>query len=351
MDYIYAYENQAKQLKTKDLPDKRSVNYLHILCYYITTTAKYPFLLFLMEKTPYCNGFVEEQFSFPFIAFDKNTNISNAVLNKVLEFFKNTINEDDFFSLSYKGIITLSGSYYALVNITQLKHNIDKYLTRNSPYWFVLPTEIINTKHVCNINIDRLATDLFVRELHIALLTDTKKGTNYILPDVVYTGNEYKIVEFYSIFGNGKTDEYELSDQHYYFYSSYFDAVRRGGWNKEGIIKDSTCKKETHNASGRLIVENDYGRYIMGGINRYALFMETQYFIEDNKLPEKMNELKNEEMTLGIFSYSYDNLTLPNLLVQTDDTNVFVSLSYHKLDKTTLGEQYSQENKSKYMIL
>jgi hypothetical protein len=158
MNYTYLLENNTdKHLSFNDIINDNDVSILNIICYYIDERYKYPFLQFMMEKIPFCNDIVKEEFILPYIFLtDTSINIQDAILQKIkfnlslIDLDCNKINED-----MYKGIVFIGDNEkpYALVNITGISvHCLN--LTRNSLCWFVLPSEIINTKKVCNIDID-----------------------------------------------------------------------------------------------------------------------------------------------------------------------------------------------------
>ena len=85
--------------------------------------------------------------------------------------------------------------------------------------------------------------------------------------------------------------------------------------------------------SGRLLVENEYGKYISNGINRYALFVDYPT-IEDNIKDDEIKYIRvnNQQM---VITKSYD---------------IFSSLTYHSLNKELLGEKY-EVNSNHYMII
>ena len=364
MDYIYLFENHTKQNKDLEYIYDNINNYefIYILCYHITNTTKYPFLQFMMEKIPFCNNFIKEQFTLPFVLLNKETmnetelvfkekNIEEMIIDKVKNSLKN-IGFNDF-QLSpemYHGIFTIKSKLkkYALVNITGIDIS-GLNLHRNNLTWFVLPSEIINTKSICNIYIDEEITDLFTTNPHISLLTDPKTSQTYILPDVAYTGGEYKNVEFYSIFGNVKSIEYDSCGEYYYFFRSFKDALKYGGWIKNGGTQkiDVNDKKNTHNLAGRLIVDNDYGRYINGGINRYALFIEGNIHIETNS-QFSLNDDSIKETTI-LICYSDVREIKPDILINNYEN--FTSLSYHMLNPKLLNDEYIICNSGLYMIM
>ncbi len=366
MEYTYFFELKAnisislEEINVNNMNNvtniNNGINMINILCYNINNDSKYPFLQFMMEKIPYCNNFIKEQFILPYIMYtDLSTDIKTLSLNKVKTSLKEigcsfeNINES-----MYKGIIhDNNGIPYILINTTGIDIN-GLRLSRNTLTWFVLPSEIINTKEICNIDIDNEVTDLFTNVPELSLLTNIETDNYFIIPDAVYTGSEIKDTEFNSIFGNRMMKIFNSCRKYYYFYRTFGNAVKEGGWIKQGGDKliDKNNKLHTHSLSGdRLIIENDYGKYIHGAINRYALFIEGQIYNEltnEFSLSDTIIETKYPETSIIICYSNLDNLN-PDILVKEYDN--FVSLSYHSLNKSLLGDNYSSENKHKYMIL
>ena len=348
MNYKYLLEEKANnKLTFHDIVDDEGICVLNILCYHIEKEHKYPFLQFMMEKIPYCNNIVKEQITLPCVFIkDLTKDIYEVVLDRVksglnlLNCDYNKVNED-----MYKGIVFGEDYFtpYALVNIT----GIDIYglnFMRQSTCWFVLPSEIINTKKVCNIDIDNDITNLFNDIPQLGCLVNCNNNNDneyYMIPDAVYTGCELKQGEFQSVFGNIKKKIYDSCGEYYYFYRSFDNAVKDGGWLKDGI---------SNKIGDRIIVENNSNKYISGCINRYALFVEGKMYLETGKefvLTDDVIENLYPEQCI-IICYSGEHYIKPDILVKNYES--FVCLSYHKLNKKTLGESFMESNKNQYMI-
>lgn len=345
MEYKYLLEEKAnKNITLDDIVNEKGICVLNILCYHVEDQHKYPFLQFMMEKIPYCNNIVKEQLTFPYIFVrDSTKEIEEIVLERVMSGLDilgcdyTRVIED-----MYKGIV-FGDDYstpYALVNIT----GIDIYglnFNRQTTCWFVLPSEIINIGKVCNIDIDNDVIHLFQDIPHLGHLTEPITNEFYILPDAVYTGSELKKAEFQSIFGNTKNKIYDSCGEYYYFYRSFYDSVKDGGWLKEG---------ENDKIGERKLVESDSNKYISGCINRYALFVEGKIYIESGKefsLTDEIIENLYPEPCI-IICYSGEYSMKPDILVKKYES--FVCLSYHKLDKKMLDENFIETNKKQYMI-
>jgi hypothetical protein len=344
MEYKYLLEERAS--KDIILEDINNESMFYILCYHTEDQCKYPFLQFMMEKVPYCNNIVKEQLIFPYIFIrNSSTNIQDLVLERVkigldtLQCKYNNITED-----MYKGIIFGDDllTPYALINITDIDIDIcGLNFMRQTTNWFVLSSEIINNQNVLNIDIDKDVIDLFTDVRQIGHLINTKKHEYYMLPDVVYTGNEKKGAEFKSIFGNSRTKIYDNCGEYYFFYRSIYDAVKDGGW----------LKNESDNKIGdRILVNINSNKYIIGCINRYALFVEGKIYFENSNefmLSDDVIENIYPEPCI-IIAYSSEHNVRPDILVKDYDS--FVCLSYHNLNNSSLDEYFIETNKKQYMI-
>jgi hypothetical protein len=354
MDYIYLGEqNVNKNLLindiSKDIKNGGKYDILFLLCYSVNRESTYPFLQFMMDKMPYCDNLIKEQFSLPHLFYtDFSKTIETLVIEKVT-YSLNSIgcNCSKIQPDMYKGVLyDLMEQPYALVDITGIDIS-GMCLTRNSLVWFVLPSEIINVKQICNIDIDVEATNLFTNMPKLGVLTNPLTNQPYINPDAVYTGGELKMVEFNSTFGINKSKIYNRCGEYYYFFRSFSNSVKYGGWIKEGV----NVETNTYSTTGRLLIDNEYGRYVTGGINRFALFIEGNFHLE----PESEFMLTDQEIekmypeSCIIIAYSGLHNLNPDILVKNNDS--FVPLSYHKLNKETLNDKFVPEKKSQYMII
>jgi hypothetical protein len=351
MEYIYLGEqNINKNISindiSKDIKNGGKYDILFLLCYSVNNEAKYPFLQFMMDKMPYCDNLIKEQFSLPYIFYtDFSKTIETLVLEKVT-YSLNSIgcNCNQIHKDMYKGVIyDLMEQPYALIDITGIDIS-GMCLTRNSLVWFVLPSEIINVKSICNIDIDLEVVNLFTNIPKLGVLIHPLTNNPYINPDSVYTGGELKMVEFNSTFGINKSKIYNRCGDYHYFFRSFSDSVKYGGWAKD-------LETNKYSTTGRLLIDNEYGRYVTGGINRFALFIEGNFHIE----PETEFMLTDQDIDnmypepCIIIAYSGLHNLNPDILVKNNDS--FVPLTYHKLNKETLNDNFVPEKKSQYMII
>jgi hypothetical protein len=346
MDYTYLIEETANKNITLD----RSINFLYILCYHINVESKYPFIQFMLEKTPFCCGLLEEEFILPSILLsvdNHSQSIEEIVLNKISNSLLSIGCEITNINASmYNGIINDNDdTKYAMVNISGTDINYLK-LYRKNTLWFGLPSEIMNNGHICNIPINEDVSKLFYTMPELSLIHHQNKIDYFIIPDAVYSGSEYKDVEFNSIFGMRRKKIYEGCGEYFYFFRNFNHAIKEGGWVKEGGTQliDMLNKTITHSVSDRLLVDNEYGRYIKGGINRYSLFVENSK-IHLLDIPVS-DELFCDTECLII---SNNNSVIKQDIV-VKEYELFFPLSFHELNKTLLGKKYKPDDENEYMI-
>jgi len=345
MKYRYLLEEKSNKFLTFDeIVNETGICVLNILCYHIEDESKYPFVQFMMEKIPYCNNILKEQLTLPCLVIRNKT---KDIMELVLERVKSGLNllGCDYTKVEehmYKGIIFDNDNLcpYALVNIT----GIDIYglnFMRQTTSWFVLPSEIINTKKVFNIDVDNEVVKLFTDIPYLYHLVKSNTNEFYIIPDAVYTGSELKQAEFHSIFGNNKKKIYDSCGEYFFFYRSFNDAVKDGGWLKDG---------SPNKIGDRIVVENNSNKYLYGCINRYALFVEGKIYLESSKefkLTDEIIENLFPEPCI-IICYSGEHNINPDILVKKYES--FVCLSYHILNNNLLGKSFVESNTKQYMI-
>lgn len=351
--YKYLLKDSANtDLLMDDIISHNRSGYISILCYHVTTRfSKYPFIQIMLEKTPFVLGLNNEKLVLPSIklASDDSVNFSTSVLNLV----KSRLLElgCDPTVLDESAVVGLiNNNRFLLVDIS----TVDIYrisITRLNTTWFALPTEIMNTQMICNIPIDQQVTNLFLHTLELSLLQNSQINSYiYPLPDAVYTGSNFKNVEFCSVFGNTKEQVYSSCGEYFYFFRIFEDAVREGGWKRSYLQLEETDSETT-----KSIVDNEFGRYKRGGINRYALFPGnySTHIEKTNRFSltdDIINGLLREKDTI-VIQYENEELDtiLPDLLVKEYES--FTPISYHMLNKGILGEKYEVENQDKYMVL
>ena len=352
------YEYLLKNRVNRDiLVSEIKSQIIHILCYHVTSkSAKYPFVQIMVELEghPSLNLSVGK-FVLPSVYMvNVKTNLSSYVLNKIKHNLEelgcdaSVLNDDAFLGLI--NINNTNNTNMLLVDISAVDIFRISNTTLNNT-WFALPTEIMNTQTICNIPIDANLNRLFLSSLELGMLHNPETNEMYPLPDAVYSGSHFKQVEFNSVFGVPRKQVYTSCGEYLYFHRIFEDAVREGGWNINiSQTKMSKIKNETNS-----LTDNEYGRYIRGGINRYALFPEN-YSIHI----EKTNRFSLTDDIINGFLSSKDTIViqyeneeldtiLPDLLVKEYES--FLPISYHMLNKNILGDKYEIDNQDKYSVL
>jgi len=230
---------------------------LPYICYHITNSETNPFLQIMLQKIPFCNNIIKEEFVLPSIIFKRTCeNIGELILADVKRGLQkmNLINKDKNkdTEIVFKGILTdINNNCYGLVDLSNIEL---KYLElrRNTPLWFVLPTEIVNLQSVCNIPVSDKVIDLFTynKPELCALQCHNEQGKYYFSPDVGYTINDYKTSEMELVFGPSRKILSDSETHVYSFYRSFTPFLNENAFN----------------------FDRDKERNI--GFNRYALFSE-----------------------------------------------------------------------------
>jgi hypothetical protein len=265
-------------------------------------------------------------------------------------------------NIDFKGIYLHEKKIYMFIDLTQVEINVN-LMYKTNQCWFALMDEVINRNHVCNIPISYDVANFFVNNSEFIFLKNGVTGEDIEIPSVVYTGTHEKLLYFTFVFGNIKSNSNSILGSNYYF-TNFKNAIRQGGWSKD-------YKPEfRHDVE---ITENNSGKYIKGGIIRYALFLGN-YLIKENLADDKIDssEIKKarlindeldyiyEKLTLRISDHdnlwneNYDSVILGNIELDNGEmlkeTPMFVTknfedqipLSYHYINKALLKDNFNE---------
>jgi hypothetical protein len=333
------------------------------------------------------NNFFYNTFHFPYVSINPNFDSKNYFLDTIHNYLfsilssNNSNNSNDFkydietfiAAIEFKGIYVYEQQIYAFIDLSKLELNIS-LVKQDTLCWFGLMDEIVNKKHICNIPINNTVTDFFVNN-NIFIYFKNSKEEQIEIPTVVYTGTHESQLHFKYVFGNTPCDDNSILGSGFYF-TDYTNAIRQGGWSPD--------YKEEFKHGKELTENNKNGKYTKGGVIRYAVFLGNnlvkQNFPNDDvdnseiKNTKLINTENNpeinmyEKMTLrisdhdGLWKQSYDSVYLGKLELDNGDflknTPIYVvhdyykhtPLSYHHIDKTTLGDIFD-ENNNYYQIL
>jgi hypothetical protein len=330
-----------------------------ILCVYkINTSGKYPFLQYLLLNNG-CNSFALPVLP-NYSSFNKNNLItySKVFLSGILQ----VVNFEDFSSKTvFDGMYEYSNNLYLFFDISIYEINIDETYSYN-PTRFALCDEILNHNSICNMPISHDTSMFFLKNKSINYIYDDKNEA-YENPVVGYVGKATpEKLNFILTFGESAKNKSAILGPHFYF-TDFYHAIRDGGWSK---------KYKPEYVNDKLITDNEQGRYIKGGIVRFALFSGKTKYIENMlNTPNDESEIKKqrladpnlnqtyEMLTLrisdhdGLWSKEYDSAYLCNIeldngclleeppMLVTKEYNQQVPLSFHYIDKNKLHEKFN----------
>lgn len=369
------------------LDGSKNIN-VKIYLYKIDNTSNKPFLKYLLYKNPITNMF-----------YIPNTNVTNkdtseTILHEVEKYIQTMLNKQNYSSRSldnivFKGFLleeeTIQHSHdnsdednendetivplCMFFDLSSCRWTTYDGLLKNDILWFATVDELINKRHICSFAIDNNVTDFFIRNQEFLFLKN-ENNDDYEIPIVAYCGKHESSINFTYIFGNGCRETDTIFGNYYYF-TDYVHAIREGGWSING---------EHEYKYGKLITENEYGKYKRGGIIRVALFMGKNKMVENlaedgtiDKSEMKQIRLQDEQLHKkeqllmritdydGKWSEEYDSVFLPELLLDNgsklENTPILVvknheqqqPLSYHWIDKRYLQEKFDE--KLQYLIM
>lgn len=298
----------------------------NLICYHINSkSGQYPFVQFMVYNDP------ENGFTMPTCTRDNVEDVINTNLQQ-MGVLKEYLNEDDLvFKGFYKNKYTTTDivTYSLLFDVSTV--DLSRImLLKTSPVWFALYTEIVNNCKICNIPVSPELTNFYTRNYNLSkIYSSPNKKEYYPIPLVVYTGEEFSRVKFKGLFGEPSVhrDDIDSEGSYYYFETDFNYAAKAGGWsyNFQPLIRFN-----------KLVTDTDNGRFIQGGINRYAFFQNKTLILEDLRVPFDFENYDTHYVDGLIISKTYEQ---------------HVPLSYHMLDKTYISKDKEWEPYTDYHIL
>ena len=347
--YYYPIEFLNKDIDKINMKGKT----VNICIYMVDTTTTKPFLTYLLNK-------LDNKFTWPFFQL-KTNNIKKECETKLinLQILNNT---------QFKGYINFSNEIYMFYKIDdnfEYKKNIED----QTPFWFVTMYEILFARRILYYEIVSKVYNLFIKERRLQYLLD-KKNLYYQIPLVLYNGAPSHKLDFYLKAGLLKAS-ITASQGPYYYFANYLRAAKFGSWNVVGGYKEEE-------KGGELITDNEFGRYIRGGIIRFIVYPGKQKVVLnrswDKENPQIKRDLEMDNIKKKIYDTKsswikeYDSVllgpleTAPNQKIHNGISLTvksyyqYKSLSYHYLDKKSIPQKYTPDidkdywniNKNKY---
>lgn len=343
------------------------VSTVEICSFEIENSGKDPFIKYLFEKDLFINSMV-----FPSEPLDyKDLSSEGLIMFTKIKLFSllGLIDNNEYNSkIVFKGFYLFNDSVKIFYDLTECKLNLDDIYI-SSPLRFCLIDEIMNHKHILNYGFEEDVTSFFENNKEFCCLRD-KSNVIYEIPSLVFAGSVGSMLYFTNVFGVSCKDKNSILGPYYYF-TDFKNAVREGCWSSEN-------KFEIKN--GKLITDNEYGRYKTSGVIRFALFLGKIKTIEnlqhdENDMSlikkERLNDTtlnQNMEMLTmrisdhdGKWTEKYDSVFIGDIELDNGEhlknTPIYVvknynqqiPLSYHYINKSTLKEKYNPN--SCYLIV
>ena len=345
LDYLTRDEDLMENITT--------AQFIHIVPYHVNMHCTEPFLEFALIKTLEQNQQNQrDQFTFISLPRVSILNMKDDCKDIAASMVSGYCDAD---KVKFSGFLNDNENLYVFYQL-ELNNNFSTGLFRVTPVWFVTVDELINKRSVCNIEINESLSEFFMDFIDLTVLKNEKAEVIEV-PVVFYHGTHHKNLKFDSIFSRGTVDG-EIFGNHHYF-TDYKNAVREGGWSK------NNQSLEIH---GKMVTEekSENGRFTRGGIIRYAVFLKNSKILFNN-VSDSPDEVNPNKLTKKITDYSgtwvneHDSIfvgrpTLDNGNTFTDgpllavkEYKQFLPLSYHYLNKATLGEVWDRHN-SEYFI-
>jgi hypothetical protein len=360
------YNYPVKNILIKDfenISDNDNYSQIILCVYKINTSGKYPFLEYILSN----NGY--NLFALPVLPIYNSFNNENLIsYSKVfLSGILQAANFQDFSAkIEFDGFYEHLNNLYIFFDISKFEINIDDTYSY-SPVRFALIDEIVNHRNICNMKISNDTSSFFLKNKSINYIYNDKYEP-YEIPIVGYVGKPTpEKMNFVLTFGESAKNKSAILGPYYYF-TDFYHAIRQGGWSKD---------YKPEKIYDKLITDNENGRYIKGGIIRFALFGgKTKYIENMPNDPNDVSEIKKQRMqdlnlnttreilTLrisdhdGLWANSYDSAYLS--IIELDDGSILedvpvlvikeynqqIPLTCHYIDKIKLHEKFNSNDYS-----
>jgi hypothetical protein len=344
------------------------VSKIEICGFEIDNSGRSPFIKYLFEKSLSSNVLL---FPSEKLNYEDLKSESLIIYTKIKLF--NLLHSQNYnhfeTKIQCKGFYVLDDVVKIFYDLTECKVHINDIFESNT-MWFCLIDEIINYQCVLNFTVDENITNFFKNNMNFCFLRD-KNNVRYEVPSLYYAGrNSSMTLNFTQMFGVSPSNKNNILGPYYYF-TDLQTAVRDGCWTK-----DYTPATKY----GKVVTDNADGRYINGGIVRFALFLGKMKKIENfqkdandmsDTKRERLNDLSlNQPLEIltmrisdhdGKWAENYDSAYIghteldngeylentPVIVVKNYDQQI--PLSYHYINKSTLTKKYDKNQR--YLIL
>lgn len=293
---------------------------LHICVYQINTSCELPFIEYMM-KNGYNKESKKQQFEFPNIKYapSKRTALDQVKTHVTTILFKD--NE----IVKYRGRLNRINGIYFFFHKYFRKLKFPHKLSISDDLWWMVTSEIVNFKKVLYVDVDKRATDLFLRNPAIMRLYDCN---NRLIetPVICYYGDQYQKITYLAFFGLLKAP-LKSSFGPFYVGTNFLSSMKYACYTHDS--------KPFELYDGTALTTGKYGKYVEGGVLRSVLFVgkmnvflksgipdESQISQEVAKTDESVRKLLALRDSNGNWTKNYDTAYSGLYFVSIDDDDV-----------------------------
>ena len=369
---IYPFASALEKDVDESEIDAESV--IHICVFQINTSCELPFIEYMMKimKNSDDNTASEkQQFEFPSIKYAPS---KRTVIDQAKQYMNTLLYDDEV--VKYRGHLKKGNEYYLFFHkyFRKLKFPRNIYMNDDA-LWWIVTSEIVNFKKVLYVDVDKRATDLFIKNPAIMRLYDCN---NRLIetPVICYYGDQYQKITYLAFFGLLKAP-LKSSFGPFYVGTNFLSSMKYACYthdNEPFELYDGTA-----------LTTGNYGKYVEGGVLRSVLFVgkmnvflksgtpdNSQISQEVAKKDEAVRKLLSLRDSNGNWTENYDTaysglyfVSIGNdnnnnggkkrIAVNTvewffKDYNHSSILSYHMIETGTIPDKYDVDYSEYYII-
>jgi hypothetical protein len=359
---IYPFSSTLeKDVDESDIDADGEEATLHICVYQINTSCELPFIEYMM-KNGYNKESKKQQFEFPSIKYAPS---KRTALDQVKTHVSTVLFKDNEI-VKYRGNLKTNNGIYFFFHKYFRKLKFPHKLSISDDLWWTVTSEIVNFKKVLYVDVDKRATNLFLRNPAIMRLYDCK-GQLIETPLICYYGDQYQKITYLAFFGLLKAP-LKSSFGPFYVGTNFLSSMKYACYTNDN--------KPFELYDGTALTTGKYGKYVEGGVLRSVLFVGKMNVFLKSGIPDNsqisQEVAKNDESVRrllalrdsnGNWTENYDTAYSGLYFVSIDDNddakdtkkriavntvewffknyNHSSILSYHMIETSTIPEKFN----------
>ena len=220
-----------------------------------------PFLEYLLFKYPDGNKKMKNLCIFPFQKYNNKSSVKNIGKEIIKTIYGEVYNP--------LGYIMNNDGIFIFYKIDFNKYSI-KLITQKEDYIWATIHEICNSKKYITFPIHYSVHNLFYQNPKIIYLKDKNKKCIEI-PTIAYYGDTQELLPYIATMGI-KSSAIRMYGPYYYF-TDFISTIRYSSWTS------NYKERDVFNTN----ITDKHGKYIQGGIVRFALFLEKNHTVIHQK--------------------------------------------------------------------